>query len=66
MLSGVYRHLGRSKESQEQMDMFRKLEKDAAEFEQKRREARREESRPKNVDISGDSSRGTAPAPPPR
>ena len=50
VLSGVYRHLGKSKESQEQMELFRKLEKAAAEFEQKRREAHREEFRP------GDSS----------
>jgi len=28
------------------MDIFRKLEKDAAEFEQNRRDARRAESRP--------------------
>jgi tetratricopeptide (TPR) repeat protein len=48
VLSGVYRRLGKSKESQEQMEIFRRLEKEAAEFEQKRREARREESRQSN------------------
>ncbi len=48
VLAGVYRHLGKLKESQEQMEIFRGLEKEAAEFEQKRREARREESRPGN------------------
>ena len=45
VLSGVYRRLGKGKESLEQMEIFRKLEKDAAEFEQKRRETRREEPR---------------------
>ena len=47
VLSGVYRHLGKPKESQEQMEIFRKLEKEAADFEQKRRESRREPPRPK-------------------
>ena len=37
VLSGVYRHLGKSKDSQEQMELFRKLEREAADFEQKRR-----------------------------
>lgn len=46
VLSGVYRRLGKTKEAQEQMDTFRKLEKEAADFEQKRREGR-QASRPK-------------------
>jgi tetratricopeptide (TPR) repeat protein len=46
VLSGVYRHLGKSKESQEQMEIFQRLEKEAAGFEQKRRETRRGESEP--------------------
>ncbi|PYR16537.1 MAG: hypothetical protein DMF98_28070 [Acidobacteria bacterium] len=48
VLGGVYRHLGKLKESQAQMDLFRKLEKETADFEQKRRDARREEVRPAN------------------
>jgi Tfp pilus assembly protein PilF len=42
VLSGVYRRLGRFKESQEQMEVFGRLEKEAVEFEQKRRDARRD------------------------
>ncbi len=45
VLAAVYRSLGKLKESREQTEIFRKLEKEAAEFEQKRRDARREESR---------------------
>jgi tetratricopeptide (TPR) repeat protein len=41
LLSGVYRRLGKTKESEAQMEVFRRLEKEAAEFEQKRRETRR-------------------------
>jgi tetratricopeptide (TPR) repeat protein len=48
LLSGVYRRMGKSKESEEQMEMFRRLEKEAAEFEQKRRETRREEPQQSN------------------
>jgi len=46
VLSGVYRRLGKTQEGQEQMDIFRRLEKEAADFEQKRREGR-QSSRPK-------------------
>jgi tetratricopeptide (TPR) repeat protein len=42
LLSGIYRRLGKAKESEEQMELFRQLEKAAAEFEQQRRDARRE------------------------
>jgi len=42
LLGGVYRRLGKTKESEEQMELFRQLEKAAAEFEEKRREARRQ------------------------
>jgi len=42
LLSGVYRRLGKMKESEAQMQVFRQLEKEAAEFEQKRRETRHE------------------------
>ena len=42
LLSGVYRRLGKTKESEEHMELFRQLEKSAAEFEQQRRDARRE------------------------
>src|SRR5207244_4393715 len=45
VLSGVYRRLGKLKESQEQMEVFGRLEKEAVEFEQKRRDARRDESK---------------------
>ena len=45
VLSAVYRNLGKTKESREQTEIFRKLEKEAADFEQKRRDARRQESR---------------------
>ncbi|MGH9632744.1 MAG: tetratricopeptide repeat protein, partial [Bryobacteraceae bacterium] len=51
VLSGVYRHLGKTKESQAHLEIFGRLEKEAAEFEQKRRKAR-----------AGGSSAGTAPA----
>jgi tetratricopeptide (TPR) repeat protein len=44
VLSGIYRRLGNLKEAQQQMEVFRKLETDAAEFEQKRRASRREAS----------------------
>jgi len=47
VLSGVYRRLGKTKEAQEQMEIFRKLEKDSTDFEQKRRESRREAPAPK-------------------
>ena len=45
VLSGVYRRLGKLKESQEQMEVFARLEQEAVEFERKRRDARSEESR---------------------
>lgn len=54
VLSGVYRQLGKAQESQAHLDTFQKLEKEAAEFEQKRREAR----------LNGGAS--PAKAPPPR
>jgi len=47
VLSGVYRRLGKTNEAQEQMEIFRKLEKDSTDFEQKRRESRRETPGPK-------------------
>jgi len=43
----VYRRLGKTSEAQEQMEIFRKLEKDSTDFEQKRRESRREAPAPK-------------------
>ena len=59
VLGGVYHRLGKTKESQEQMEIFRKLQKETADFEQKRRESRREESRP----VNGAVSPATAPSP---
>ena len=47
VLSGVYRRLGKTRDAQEQMEIFRKLEKDSTDFEQKRRESRREAPGPK-------------------
>jgi tetratricopeptide (TPR) repeat protein len=47
VLSGVYRRLGKTNEAQEQMEIFRKLEKDSTDFEQKRRESRRARPAPK-------------------
>ena len=47
VLSGVYRRLGKTNEAQEQMEIFRKLEKETTDFEQKRRESRRETPGPK-------------------
>ena len=41
VLSGLYRRLGQAAESQQHMETFRRLEKEAAEFERKRREAQR-------------------------
>jgi tetratricopeptide (TPR) repeat protein len=41
VLSGVYRHLGKASESQSEMEIFQKLEKETAEFERKRREGQR-------------------------
>src|SRR5262249_10253080 len=46
LLGGVYRRLGKAKESEEQMELFRQLEKAAAEFEENRREARRQSTQP--------------------
>jgi len=47
VLGEVYRRLGKTKDAQEQMEIFRKLEKDSTDFEQKRRESRRESPGPK-------------------
>jgi tetratricopeptide (TPR) repeat protein len=57
VLSGVYRHLGKTQESQQHMEIFRQLEKDAAAFEQKRRESQRAAS------VSGGPSPAKAPSP---
>jgi protein O-GlcNAc transferase len=64
VLGGVYRRLGKTKESQEQLEIFRKLEKATADFEQKRREARREESRPGSINAV--TSPATTPSPLPQ
>ena len=59
VLSGVYRHLGKAKESQSEMEIFQRLEKEAAEFERKRREGQRAPA-----SVSGGASPAKAPSPP--